>query len=203
MLKLSSTKKEDHITQLNKTYSYCRNHPIYTPADVLENPLIGLSPLTWQYKRYTQKKWYKAYSLAHIRNICNRIRTKDENDLIKVREVLLNFGGTEVCITTNEEYTINILERGQLWFGDRIMIKKGSFSDCHKNSAHLWSFNEYNTKIATGFALNSEGIWERHSWLVLNTYPTNKIIDINKRFKLYFGYILSVKECNEFYWKNS
>lgn len=190
------------VSLLNKALAYHRNRPIYTPADILENKLFGLTPLTWQYKRFLQEKWYKAHSIKHIKQICNEKKCKTDSSLINLREFILVFGGEEVCIPNNEEEATNILHRGQLWLGDRVVCAKGAYSNAHQNVAHLWSFNENKTRIATGIVLTKEGIWKRHSWLILQKRPHNKIIDSTDSNFLYFGYILNHSECNEFYWEN-
>lgn len=202
MSNIANNKSEEDYDLLNKLFAYSRNHPIYTPADIISNPRIGLSKLTWRYKRQTHRKWYEAHSLAHIKRICNTIKTQNSCDQLNLRDFLLLFGGTEVCITTDEKDASNILSRGQLWFGDRLITKRGGYRNSHRNAAHLWSFNENSTRIATGFVLTTQGIWKRHSWVIFAKRPYNKIVDNTDNYSLYFGYVLTEAECSNFYWDN-
>lgn len=198
----NDNKVEEDYELLNRLFAYSRNNPIYTPADIITNPRIGLSKLTWRYKRQTLRKWYSARSLAQIKRICNTVKTTNDCNQLNLRDFLLLFGGSECCATTDEKDALNILNRGQLWFGDRLILKRGGYRNSHRNAAHLWSFNDNSTRIATGFVLTSQGIWKRHSWVILNKKPFNKIVDNTENYSLYFGYVLTEKECNDFYWHN-
>lgn len=192
----------DNIISLNKELAYYRNKPIYTPADIFSINLFKVTPLVFNYKRFTQRKWYRAHSINHIRHISESIKTKTDDDLLNLRDFLLLFGGEDACTVNSYKEAKNILTRGQLWFGDRISVAKGKYDEVNQNVANLWSFNENKTRIAVGFTLTPQGVWRRHSWLILHKKPYNKIVDSSDQNYLYFGYVLTHEECNDFYWEN-
>lgn len=191
-----------NIDTLNEELAYYRHKPIYSPADIFSINLFKATPLIFSYKRFMQHKWYRAHSIKHIRRICESVKTKNESDLLNLKNYLLLFGGEEVCTVDNYDEAKNILTRGQLWFGDRVTVAKGSYDETNQNIAHLWSFNENKTRIAVGFTLTPQGVWKKHSWLILQKRPYNKIVDSSDENYLYFGYVLTHSECNDFYWKN-
>lgn len=194
--------KKDHINSLNKEFAYCKNNPIHSPADIFTVNFLRLSSLTYQYKQYSYKRWYNAHSLSHIRSICNNKKTKTDNIFLNLKEYVLLFGGKEVCTTSNAEEATKLLDRGQLWFGDRLGIRRSQYDDINQDVSDFWSFNEDKVRIAKGYVLTPEGIWKQHSWLIQNKRFYNKIIDNTDENYLYFGYILTTNECNQFYWDN-
>lgn len=103
---------------------------------------------------------------------------KYASDESEIMRRLLDFGGYAVVMAWHESDAEAILERGQLWYGDRIIMQKGEPSQCHTNSAMLWEANKSRTlegpyreelALATGYAMSEDGLWRQHSWCVLRT----------------------------------
>ncbi len=117
-------------------------------------------------------------------------------------EKILTFGGNAVCIPEPEEDYENIMEYGQFWFGKGAKMMKGRPSQCHKNSCDLWEQNKRNTRICTGYALSSDGIWRQHSWLLLFKAYSNQIIETTVKRVAYFGFVMDEEMCENFVLSN-
>jgi len=116
-----------------------------------------------------------------------------------LKKKLLSIGGWAVCLPFVEEDYLRILERGQRFPG-RSQIFLGQPSQCHSNCADLWDQNKNKLKICTGFALSKDGVWRQHSWCY---HIENKIvIETTVKRIQYFGFFLTEKESENFYWAN-
>ena len=121
---------------------------------------------------------------------------------------LKEFGGHEVCVPEIDGDVRKILLRGQLWLGDNVMLKRGEPCNCHENSLLLWKANKGRTldsafrqqlAMATGYALSEDGMWRQHSWCVLRTPRTVKVVETTEKRIFYFGYVLTEGEAQAFY----
>lgn len=133
------------------------------------------------------------------------------DDEITLVKHLLSFGGVRVCIPGAEEDAKNILQRGQLWFGDHSVYKKGLPNRCHANSGALWHANRsrkldgsyrMELALATGYALSDDGLWRQHSWCVLRKPRSVTIVETTTKRELYFGFLLNADESYEFVFNN-
>lgn len=115
---------------------------------------------------------------------------------------ILKFGGNVVCIPEPEEDYENIMKYGQFWFGKGAKMMKGQPSQCHKNSCNLWKQNKRNTRICTGYALSSDGIWRQHSWVLEFCANSNHIIETTNKRVAYFGFVMDEDTCREFVFSN-
>lgn len=118
--------------------------------------------------------------------------------MTELREKLLSFGGQEVCLPMYEEDLANILDRGQLWLGDRITMKKGLPSQCHRNSCRCWEVNKDKSVLCTGYALSEDGMWRCHSWLVHLKPRKNRVVETTVERIAYFGFVMTEDEANQF-----
>lgn len=123
---------------------------------------------------------------------------------VKLRDLLLSFGGNEACILEPEEDIDNILEYGQFWFGKNSKMMKGLPNQCHSNSCRLWksSDNKTHSRICTGYALSKDGIWRQHSWVLNLKANSNQIIETTIPRIAYFGFIMDENCCEEFCYNN-
>jgi hypothetical protein len=125
---------------------------------------------------------------------------------LPLRDKLLSLGGKQVAMVDIEQDIDDILERGQLWYGDRIKMMKGYPSQCHSNSAELWEKYKNNSNfkihIATGYGLSDDGLWRQHSWCVLVKPRKNRIIETTVERIAYFGFVLTKEESEVFALEN-
>ena len=120
--------------------------------------------------------------------------------MIELHHKLLSFGGSETCLPVIEEDLEKILSRGQLWLGDKTKMMKGRASRCHSNSCELYEMNRDTHEIAivTGYALSKDGLWRQHSWLVQRNFRSINIIETTEKRVLYFGFVMTNEEAEEF-----
>lgn len=176
---------------LNKQYAYIRRNggiPITTP-DLIpkEKPIICNKIKPDHQTRINKNMWWASGYKNPI----------DKESLeYQIIQKLKTFGGYEACMPNYEEDALKILNRGQLWLGDKYQIKQGRPSKCHANTCDLWLANKdtLTIAIATGYALSKDGIWRQHSWLVLKNPRSVKIIETTTKRIAYFGFVMTEDE---------
>ena len=128
----------------------------------------------------------------------------------KLRDTLLGVAGTSVCFARGLPEDIEkILDRGVL-FGKTHKRMPGRPNQCHWNSALCWESNKDKARIATGYALSSDGMWREHTWVAVErrpgASPSNgkawwNVETTTNRLR-YFGYVLTPEECEQFFVDN-
>lgn len=188
---------------INHLFAYNCLSPITKPEEMLGDKTVQWTEpnIEWQ-KWIDQQPWGRNY------------RGDDSISFqqMELRDKLLSFGGSEVCILDIEEDCDDILEHGQLWYGDHVIKKKGTPSQCHYNSACLYEVNQsrnvldtYRQRITicTGYALSEDGLWRQHSWCVLRTSRTVKVVETTEKRALYFGFAMTTDRAEKFCYDNS
>lgn len=162
------------------------------------------NPINDEWKASINDKWWSV-------NYTGECDNKIDRRLFELRNILLDFGGEEVCLPGIDEDIENILTRGILFPTNktgRIKLMKGEPCRCHANSCNLWRQNKDNKEadihICTGYALSLDGVWRQHSWLVYIDTNVNrpKIIETTAKRIAYFGFIMTDEEADSFYWDN-
>jgi hypothetical protein len=134
----------------------------------------------------------------------NKAPSYVDPNFFNLRNLLLSFGGQEACMPTGvDEDLPKMLERGQLWYGDRIDMLKGTPSRCHENSSLCWYANIDRVVLCTGYALSEDGMWREHSWCVDIRPRKNRIIETTVPRIAYFGFAMTKEEAFEFYRQNT
>ncbi len=121
--------------------------------------------------------------------------------LESLKQRLLNIGGWSVCLPNIEVDLENLLERG-IRFAARAKMMRGEPCQCHSNSAHLWDNNQDISYLCTGYALSRDGMWRVHSWCVVKTPKSYKVIETTEARISYYGYILDPNESEMFLYAN-
>lgn len=181
---------------IDKRYAYLRaanGTPIRNKAQMPPNKSLNCKTIDpeWQSRINSDKWWASGYKGPAVGG-------EQEMEIIKR---LLTFGGNEVVIAGVEEDAEKILNRGQLWYGDKLQMMEGEPSQCHENTANLWlsNRNEFECAIATGYALTrDDGFWRQHSWMMLRTHRGVKVIETTERRIAYFGFVLDKNEAEAF-----
>lgn len=122
---------------------------------------------------------------------------------------LLSVSGEFVIMPVLEEDYKKILSRGFKQYGWNAQIRLGDPCRCHSNACELWKEN-HRIQIVTGYALSEDGIWRQHSWCrdigqqVRNRGGAGlyRLIETTKKRKLYFGFVLTELEAEQFYNEN-
>lgn len=123
-----------------------------------------------------------------------------ENDELacSLKDKLLSVGGTRIIMPRTDEDLEKTVSRGQFWMGSSAMMQKGLPSQCHMNSARLYMANKDKIRICTGYALSDDGIWRMHSWGIWTKPRSNKIVETTVKRVLYYGFVMTPEECEEF-----
>jgi hypothetical protein len=186
------------IIELDKNVAYQKGNPIRLPSEKpKEIPMNPSFDPDWE--RNIKDMWW------YHKNNAEPVLAKGilfDKRLFELREKLLSFGGSEVCLPVTEDDLEEILNRGQLWYGDRIHMMKGRPNQCHRNSAYCWNANKEKAVLCTGYALSEDRMWRQHSWLVELRPRKNKIVETTVERVAYFGFAMTEEEANQFYFDN-
>jgi len=193
---------EENIKKINEETAYIKGNPIYNPEQMTEKLswdsmdedwIINLKDKFWctQYKGDIRKELSIARPEMKQRAIIME-------QMLNLRDKVLLFGGQEVCMPFLNETVRAIIDRGQLWYGDEAVMKKGLPSQCHYNSAKLWEKYKEKFKIVTGYALSLDGMWREHSWCVEVRPRKNRIVETTEPRVAYYGMTLTDDESEEF-----
>lgn len=177
--------------KLNEMAAYIKGKPIYHCHQMIPGKEINCKPIDAEWKKCISKdKWWAIGYKGKLDKQCN--------NTLELRKACLNFGGEEVCLPYMDEDKEKIIIRGQIWYGDKITMMKGEDSQCHYNSALLWEVNKDKFRIATGYALSDDGMWRQHTWCIWLKPRQNRIIETTVKRELYYGFVMTEKECEEF-----
>lgn len=187
---------------LEQQIAYLLRNPITKPEE-MPTPLFT-TPIDAEWQSWIDNQWWST-------------KYKEASDLnpdpfpwapgraakmFELRKLLLSFGGSEVCMPAYDEDVQRIIDRGQLWYGDRIHMMKGRPSQCHRNSSYCWEANKDKAVLCTGYGLSEDGMWRSHSWLVELRPRRNKIVETTVPRIAYFGYGMTTEEAWDFYFDN-
>ena len=182
----------------------------------------GCKPMDKEWKDTINKSkwWASGYDLNKIGGMeeINKPENKMLKTLLEFRDMLLKYGGEEVCLPTHDEDIYKIINRGKLFvihdenkeIGQIVHYDEliGLPSQCHRNSCFLYNCEEVQSeyeecvKIMTGYALSPDGMWRQHSWCIAyagDEYIEDSIIIETTEERLaYFGFIMNEEESEEF-----
>lgn len=187
---------------LDQQIAYLLRNPITKPEQ-MPTPLVT-EPIDAEWQEWIDKQWWttKYKTADDIKPDPFPWAPGRAAEMFKLRDLLLSFGGSQVCMPGYDEDAARIIERGQLWYGDRIHMMKGRPSQCHRNSSYCWEANQDKTVLCTGYALSEDGMWRCHSWLVELRPRRNRIVETTEPRIAYFGFGMTTEEAWDFYYDN-
>lgn len=154
-------------------------------------------PMDNEWKNNLKDFWWATNYTGNISEL-----SKNQKDLLQLRDRLLSYGGEQACFAYIEDDLDKIMSRGKIFVGPgNTKMMKGQPSQCHKNSCNLYQANKgvNDLRICTGYALSKDGMWRQHSWLIwFKDDNTFKIVETTTRRELYFGFIMNEVEANNF-----
>lgn len=135
--------------------------------------------------------------MPNFKNFSQFINEQSNPSSDLLQDKLLSIGGSVVKLglDTSEEIT-RLLNDGQL-FSNKIKLVKGVLNQCHRNIADKYSSNRTSFKIVSGYAL-LDNRWISHSWGLVGDF----LIETTLKFELYYGYILTPSESEDFCFDN-
>lgn len=183
------------LMELRQLAAYSPGHPVTMPGQ-LAAPLLT-QPIDKGWKERINGKWWGTGYKGPMPPV-------DQN-IFRLRELLLSFGGEEACLPVKEPDLGNILQYGQLWAGQPVRLVKGEASKCHRNSACLWEANrgESSLFICTGYALSKDGMWRQHSWVLLLDGNRRILLETTKKRVAYYGFAMDAEHSMQFSRHNS
>lgn len=188
--------------EVNQLFAYDRKSPIQSSDQMLQDKMVQwtVPDPEWQ-KSMDEQRWGRNYHGNDPLSFLEK----------ELQQKLLSFGGAEVCMPYIEEDCENILEHGQLWYGDHVIMRRGQPSQCHMNSAYLYHVNSSRNQsdsyrqritICTGYGLSEDGLWRQHSWCLWRTPRTVKVVETTVKRVLYFGFAMTQEAADEFFFEN-
>ena len=117
-------------------------------------------------------------------------------ELKPLQDRLLSLDGDWVALEPEPDLE-ELLNKGQITKG-KVICKPMAPCQCHRNCAQYWDEHSKTCKIATGWALSTDGIWRQHTWIL----KSKAIIETTELRTLYYGIILRDEEANRFWWQN-
>lgn len=192
------------ISALDNVCAQIKGEPIRLAEQMPRNvETKNLSPD--HHEAITTKFWATHYT-GTLKTVFPGKSLSHGKAILELRDRLLTFGGEQGCMPDMEEDIFPITERGQFWYGDEAQMEIGRPSQCHKNSAELYDNNTDNPKvklkIATGYALSTDGLWRQHTWLVHVLPHKNSIIETTSERVAYFGFVMTNEEAERFVYDN-
>lgn len=160
--------------------------------------IINWTPMDEDWKRRCKNNFWHQDTL----NDMKKLHPLMDDKLFDLRQLLLSFGGEATCLPGDEPDLDDILKYGQLWLGTNIKMMKGAPSQCHRNACDLWKQNKETTRICTGYALSSDGMWRQHSWVIWMKPNSNQIVETTVPRIAYFGFVMTKEQCEKFAYDN-
>jgi hypothetical protein len=182
--------------ELDRACAYINNTPIHNSDQIIAEKKIVTTPMTSDWKKHLDSKWWGTGYKGEIDDTCL--------PMIPLRDLLISFGGEEACFVYADSDTGLLLERGQLWYGDRIKKMRGEPSRCRESSIRFWYLNRKvdngnGIRFASGYALSEDGMWRQHSWCIQVDPKGNKVLEVSEKRKLYFGVLFNDDDCMKIY----
>lgn len=118
--------------------------------------------------------------------------------LLALKDMLLGFGGSEVCLPAVDE-DIDLYEKhGEVWLDKSLIVTPGRPNSCHENSLRLWEARPDDLVVATGYCLDTRyHMWRQHSWCLRRSQRGGRVVETTVRGSLYFGVPLLEDEARE------
>ncbi len=189
------------IETINNAAAYHKNKPIINPAQIVPEK-ITWNPIGAEWKNRISNNWWAVNYKKDPLESLDKEKTLHIQKVLKLRDLLLSFGGEEACMPFTEEDIDKLLSRGQFWYGDKITMMKGEPGQCHRNTCDLWDANKDKVFIATGYALSADSMWRQHSWGVHCKKRINRIAETTTPRVAYFGFVMTNEEAEDFFMDN-
>ena len=180
--------------------SFTKGQPLLQPSPDWQRP--HCQPMGKKWKKDIQKKFWATNFQGSLKD-CTPGSTKKKDipqaiahlkSLLKLRKILLSFGGEEACLPLYEDDLDLLLKHGEIWLTTGLTMKRGHIGGCHENSAGLWKASRGEIRIATGYYLMDDGMWRSHSWGIKPGARGGRIVETTNKAVLYFGVIRSFQE---------
>lgn len=170
---------------LQNKYAFITNKPITDSSKMLDNICFDICEID-DIVMDTATEHMDKIKLANI----------DLTHHKSLEKKLRSFAG-EIMIYDVDDYISNVLESGQLWYGEKVYCLEMKQNNCHDN---IITFVEEEPEypIVVGYALSEYGFWYAHTWSLELEDNGAIVIESTKPALLYYGIVLSDKEKADF-----
>ena len=143
--------------------------------------------------------WYKVPAGRWIATLPNyphrqlaQVNPPNDAAVTITATTLLNCQGIRAAIpwTESTKENLRLVQNGIAKVVDEKLILPGVRNSCHKNVAFYFVSTPNDFRIASGFALTIDGMWQSHSWLVDSA---GLIIETTVPRVSYYGSVLDKK----------
>lgn len=182
--------------ELDMACAYTKDSPIRLLSQTIAEKKIATTPMRHDWKKHLDSKWWGTGFKGEIDEACKL--------MIPLRDRLLSFGGEEACFVYANSDVEELMKRGQLWYGDRVVKMRGEPERCRESSIRFWYQNRKvdngnGIRYASGYALSDDGMWRQHFWCIQVNEKGNKILEVAEKRKLYFGILFNDVDCMRIY----
>lgn len=115
--------------------------------------------------------------------------------MVKLRNHLLSIDGKEVSPKI-DSYAYQQLEHGTLMDPDETVVEQLLMTS-HLNSIGLFLRDDANTEIGTGWVLDSDELWRRHSWVMRDETLVETTVPQQKYYGIYISSEAGARELYE------
>jgi hypothetical protein len=134
--------------------------------------------------------------------IINRNQLTEEfiKSEMSLTDKLLSIGGESVKLGLDSSEELDLMINSGQIFTNPTMVGVGNFGDCHKRVADLYrKHKSKGFKIVSGYALVND-VWYQHSW---GLSGSDSVIETtSNKYDIYYGYILSSDDSEDFCFYN-
>lgn len=126
------------------------------------------------------------------------IGLREDETFNALQEKVLSFGGDMVFLRTERYVNENFIQHAQVWHGDKVEALGGSYetSDTFLSILAKMEEKQENIYVAKGFALQKNGIWMEHTWLLEEKEGETILIDPCTSHLLYLGDVYTKEQTN-------
>jgi hypothetical protein len=129
-----------------------------------------------------------------------RSAVASQPELKSLKSLLLKLGGEMLVAPAGPDADVPALLRQGFCMSGTVRLKVMERNGCHKNVASVWRHQKFGVVgVATGYALQTDGLWRQHSWGVLRDGILETTVDNSK----YFGILMQGESADRFVALNS
>jgi hypothetical protein len=129
-----------------------------------------------------------------------RSAVANQPELRSLKTLLLKLGGEMLVVPAGPDADVPTLLHQGFCMSGPVRLKVMERNGCHQNAASVWKQQKFGVVgIATGYALQMDGLWRQHSWGVLRDGILETTVENSK----YFGILMQGEAADRFATTNS
>ena len=152
------------------------------------NPITEASQMT-QIVSCTEEKPNEIHTPIEVGAAELVIGLREDEVFNRLQEKVLSFGGDMVFLRTERFVNEDFIQHAQVWHGDKVEPLGESYeaSDTFLSILTKMEEKQESIYVVKGFALQKNGIWMEHAWLLEEKEGKTILIDPCQSHLLYLG----------------